>query len=76
MIGFNKCKTMGLTNILLVIGGINWGLIGVGYFLGNNWNVVNKLIGSWPMVENLVYLLVGIAAIVSLFGCRCKSCRT
>lgn len=55
-----------LTCTLLVVGGLNWGLVGVGYLMGSNWNVVNMLLGSWPMVEAVVYILVGLAAL--LFG--------
>lgn len=52
--------------VLVIVGALNWGLAGIGYFLGTNLNVVNFLLGSWPSVENLVYLLVGIAALVRL----------
>jgi uncharacterized membrane protein YuzA (DUF378 family) len=48
---------------LVVIGGINWGLIGLGGFAGQNWNVVNLLLGSWPQVEWLVYVLVGLSTV-------------
>ncbi len=48
---------------ILVIGGLNWGLIAIGYFLNTNLNVVNLVLGGWPLVENLVYLLVGICAV-------------
>lgn len=48
---------------LVVIGGINWGLVGLGAFAGSNWNVVNMLLGSWPQVEWIVYVLVGLSAI-------------
>ncbi len=53
----------GIAFVLLVIGGLNWGLIALGYWAGSNWNVVNLLVGAWPTVENLVYLLVGISAL-------------
>jgi hypothetical protein len=43
--------------ILLVVGGLNWGLTALG------WNVVNMILGSWPQVEQIVYLLVGLSAI-------------
>ena len=33
---------------LLVIGGLNWGLSALG------WNVVNMILGSWPMVPTLI----------------------
>ena len=50
--------------LLLVVGGINWGLVGLGMFLGGDWNLVSILLGSVPMLESLVYLLVGVSAIV------------
>ncbi len=59
---------------LFVIGGINWGLVGLGGFFGGNWNVVNMLLGSWPMVEWLVYVLVGVSAVMTVMGCKdCKA---
>ncbi len=60
--------------ILLVVGGINWGLVGLGYFAGSSWNVVNMLLGSWPQVESLVYVLVGVSAVWLLVGHK-KDCR-
>jgi len=60
---------------LLVVGGLNWGLVGLGYFLDMNLNVVNLVIGGMPVVEALVYLLVGIAALVMIIGSfACKHC--
>jgi uncharacterized membrane protein YuzA (DUF378 family) len=53
---------------LLVIGGLNWGLVALGSWMGGNWNVVNLLLGSWPVVENIVYLLVGLSALVLMFS--------
>ena len=57
--------------ILLVIGGLNWGLSAVGY------NVVDMLLGSWPGVEQLVYILVGLSAVVSLVNHKkdCTMCK-
>lgn len=49
--------------ILLVIGGLNWGLVGLGGFTGGDWNVVHLILGSWPAVEWIVYVLVGLSAI-------------
>ena len=48
---------------LLIIGGLNWGLMGLGYFLNSNLNVINIVLGSWPTLENLVYVVVGICAV-------------
>ena len=55
--------------VLLVIGGLNWGLTALGM------NVVNMLLGSWPMVEQIVYLLVGLSA-VYLGITHSKDCKT
>ncbi len=62
---------------LLVIGGLNWGLVAIGYWMGTNWNVVNLLLGSWPTIENLVYLLVGLSALSILFKHKgdCRECN-
>ena len=45
--------------LLVVVGAVNWGLVGLGGFMGANWNVVNMVLGAWPQVEWLVYVLVG-----------------
>jgi hypothetical protein len=60
---------------LVIIGALNWGLVGLGSFLGGNWNVVNMLLGSWPTAESIVYILVGASAISTLFGCKSKMSR-
>jgi len=63
-----------LVMILIIIGGLNWGLTGLGMLLGMNLNIVNMLLGAWPMVEAIVYLLVGIAAIMALVTHMKKKC--
>lgn len=56
--------------ILLVVGGLNWGLTAL------NFNLVNMLLGSWPTVEKLVYLLVGLSAVYEAVTHKknCKEC--
>jgi uncharacterized membrane protein YuzA (DUF378 family) len=68
------CSVSMVCKLLLVVGGLNWGLVGLGMFLGNDLNVVHMLVGSWPTLEAVVYLLVGVAAVMKLFGCRCSKC--
>lgn len=66
-----NCTGVGMVAaILLIIGGINWGLVGLGGFLGKNLNVVNMLLGTWPQVEWAVYILVGLSAIYALMMCK------
>ena len=54
--------------VLLIVGGLNWGLVGLGGFLGGNWNVVSMVLGSWPQVEWLVYVLVGLSGVWALYN--------
>lgn len=76
--GSGKCTPALIGKILLIVGGVNWGLVGVGMLLGKGmeWNVVNMLLGSWPMVEAVVYVLVGVAAVMKIFGCKCGTCKS
>lgn len=58
-----KCGFTGvLAVIILIIGGLNWGLVGA-----FNFNLVEYLFGSMPMVIKIIYIVVGLAAIIKLF---------
>jgi uncharacterized membrane protein YuzA (DUF378 family) len=74
--GSSKKMCLGetISRILVIVGGLNWGLVGIGMLFGKSWNLVNLLLGSVPMVEAIVYLLVGIAAFILLFSCKCTKC--
>jgi len=67
-----------LAFILAVVGGINWGLVGLGMLMGNTgWNLVNMLTtaASLPStVEAVVYVLVGLSALWLLVSHK-SSCR-
>ncbi len=52
-----------VATLLVVVGALNWGLVGLGGFMGANWNVVNMVLGSMPQVEWVVYILVGAAGL-------------
>ncbi len=69
-----------VSGILLAIGGLNWGLVGLGSFLNMNLNVVNLLLGSIPVAENIVYLVVGVCALIHAYTCMsgkaCPVCAT
>ena len=45
--------------ILVIVGALNWGLVGLGDFAGADWNIVNMLLSSMPQLESVVYVLVG-----------------
>lgn len=67
----------GVAFALVIIGGLNWGLFALGNYMGGNWNVVNLILGSWSWLENLVYLLVGLSAVMLLVGHKgdCRACN-
>jgi uncharacterized membrane protein YuzA (DUF378 family) len=49
---------------LAILGALNWLLVGLGSALGKaNWNVVNLILGGWPGLETLVYILVGLSGL-------------
>lgn len=43
---------------LVVVGAVNWGLVGL-----MDYNLVEGLLGSWPGVVRLVYIVVGAAGV-------------
>ncbi len=53
--------------ILLVVGGLNWGLVGL-----FNFNLVDTLFTAGSIVTMVVYTLVGAAAVYAI--CRYKVC--
>ncbi|HBV02088.1 MAG TPA: DUF378 domain-containing protein [Candidatus Komeilibacteria bacterium] len=58
--------------ILVVIGGLNWGLVGL-----FNFNLVAAIFGDMSLVSRIVYILVGLAALYKLLNvkkyCNCKT---
>ncbi len=65
-------KNMHMLAVTLVwVGALNWGLVGLfGY------NLVGSLLGAWPMLERVVYVLVGVSAVYELLNHKeaCKLC--
>ena len=52
-------KTLDLaTMVLLIVGGLNWALVGVA-----DWNLVAALFGAGSVLSRLVYVVVGVSAI-------------
>lgn len=48
--------------VLVVVGGLNWGLVGLFKF-----DLVEALLGSVPILRDIVYVLVAVAAIYMIF---------
>lgn len=51
-----------LSLILIIIGGINWGLVGAFEF-----NLVDSIFGEGSALSRIVYVLVGLAALYALY---------
>ena len=60
--------------LLTIVGALNWGLVGIGMFMGSDLNVVHMILGGSATLESLVYVLVGISGIVLMVGHK-KDCR-
>lgn len=62
--------------ILVMVGAINWGLVGIGAFAMADWNVVHMILGSWPQLEWIVYVLVGLSAVYEIVKHKnlCRNC--
>jgi len=56
--------------VLLIIGGLNWLLVGFG------WNLVDALFVEGSTLSRIVYIIVGLATLVILFTHKssCKNC--
>lgn len=65
-----KCGPAWILWALVLIGALNWGLVGA-----FNFNLVNAIFGSITWLERAIYVIVGLAAIGAAIGCRCKSCK-
>ena len=51
-----------VVGVLLVIGGLNWGLVGIFGF-----NLVESMFSTFPWLGRTIYTLVGLSAIYEIF---------
>lgn len=74
------CKHLGpmgrAAGMLVIIGSLNWGLVGIGYFLDMELNVMSlSFAEKAPEVEAIIYILVSLSVIALLFGGSCRGCE-
>jgi uncharacterized membrane protein YuzA (DUF378 family) len=50
-----------LTQVLLIVGGLNWGLVGLA-----NFDLVATLFGDMSPLSRIVYVMVGLSAIYQI----------
>ena len=58
----------GLTRLLIVVGGLNWGLVGIFKFDLVAWICGGLDFGQTNAASRIVYILVGAAAVYQLAG--------
>lgn len=54
-----------ISTLLLVVGGLNWGLVGLFGF-----DLVAALFGEMSGISRVVYVLVGLSALYTLFAAK------
>ncbi len=59
-----------LVGLLLLIGGLNWGLVGL-----FNFDLVATLLGAGTSAARLVYILVGLAAVYKIVSWKHSGCK-
>lgn len=58
-----------LTLVLIIIGGLNWLLVGLLSF-----DLVKFIFGDMSLLSRIVYILVGLSAVYWIFACA-KLCK-
>ncbi len=54
--------------ILVLVGALNWGLVGLGSLIGMDLNVVSLVFGFVPYLESIIYVVVGASALRVIFS--------
>lgn len=65
------CFVCKIAMVLLIVGGINWGLVGAFQL-----DLVAKFLGPMSTASRVVYILVGVAGLMKLLTCfkECPKC--
>ncbi len=68
----NCCMGCKLSGVLVIIGALNWGLIGAFQI-----DLVARLLGDMTVASRVVYGLVGLAGLLKLVSCfkECPACK-
>jgi uncharacterized membrane protein YuzA (DUF378 family) len=77
MYSHNKCagacgKMKKLAGLLVLVGGINWGLVGI-----FDWDLISAILGGGGVpggggiIATIIYILVGLSAVWLIFGMKC-----
>lgn len=72
MTNSSNCMICKIAGVLIIIGALNWGMIGI-----LQMDVVAKIFGDMTTVSRIVYGLVGLAGLMKLVSCfkDCPACK-
>lgn len=59
-----------LVNALVVVGALNWGLVGL-----FDYNVVAAVFGDFTLITRVIYTLVGISGLYMIYNLATKTTR-
>ena len=62
--GKSGCAVCKIVGILVIVGALNWGLVGALQF-----NLVDQIFGAGSGLSRVIYSLVGLAGIMKLISC-------
>ncbi|MBI4208478.1 MAG: DUF378 domain-containing protein [Deltaproteobacteria bacterium] len=67
-----KCFVCNIVGLLVIIGALNWGLVGIFQL-----NVVDAIFGEMSILGRVLYSLVGLAGVMKLITCfkDCPKCK-
>jgi uncharacterized membrane protein YuzA (DUF378 family) len=67
-----KCFVCNIVGLLVIIGALNWGLVGIFQY-----NVVDAIFGEMSILGRVLYSLVGLAGVMKLVTCfkDCPKCK-
>lgn len=61
----NKSTIDWIALVLVIIGAINWGLVGL-----FNYDFVKAILGSIPILQKIVYILVGLSGLYMIYTAK------
>jgi hypothetical protein len=69
--GCGSCPICKITGLLVILGAINWGLVGA-----FDMNLVTQLLGGYPTAVKVVYILIGVSGVLGILKCfKCCPCQ-
>lgn len=61
-----------IASLIMIIGGINWGLVGL-----FNFNLVSFLFGNGTVLTRIIYIIIGVCSFICIRGlCMSDNCSS